>query len=82
MYYPWNINGVNANVIEECLYINIGTYKEEEEEIGEFWAQQIPWRKKIYGAFVIYLILGCNKNFMPGKLGYNYETFGLKNTRV
>ena len=36
MYYPWNINGVNANVIEECLYINIGTYKEQKEEIGEF----------------------------------------------
>ena len=36
MYYPWNSSGVNANVIEECLYINIGTYKEEKKEIGEF----------------------------------------------
>ena len=48
MYYPWNINGVKANVIEECLYINIGTYLYKKEGCkirkGEsFWTQQIPF---------------------------------------
>ena len=31
MYYPWNINGVKANVTKECLYINIGTYLYKKE---------------------------------------------------
>ena len=52
MYYPWNINGVKANVTEECLYINIGTYLYKKEGCkirkgGFFEHNKYLFRKKI-----------------------------------
>ena len=62
MYYPWNINGVKANVTEECLYINIGTYlhKKERTKIrkGEILNTTNTFYEKNHGTFVIYFILG------------------------
>ena len=62
--------GVKANVTEECLYINIGTYlhKKEGTKIrkGEVFEHNEYLLRKNCRTFVIYLILGYTEMmFIP-----------------
>ena len=61
MHYPWNINGVKANVIEESLhkhwYLLTQKRKKKDKKWGSLYTANTFFEKN-YRAFVIYQILG------------------------